>query len=192
MRDQDLRKLVGQYLAGKECRGQDWEAFFKGLPLRRAIERAALALGPEGKKHRHQSRILWEVLQCVADCLVSRERTIAECRDFHSLLRLVEGCRVPGFGPVAVYDTAQRIGIRLGLSPDRVYLHAGTRKGAKNLGLDVSGTILRRKSCRSPCGSWCLMMSRRFCVATKTLSLQGNTHRGAGSRNGVRVAVDAF
>jgi hypothetical protein len=34
-----------------------------------------------------------------------------------------------------VYDTAVRIGAYLGLEPDRVYLHAGTRRGARALGL---------------------------------------------------------
>ena len=35
-----------------------------------------------------------------------------------------------------VYDTAWRIGAKLELEPELVYLHAGTRKGAKALGLD--------------------------------------------------------
>lgn len=35
-----------------------------------------------------------------------------------------------------VYDTALRIGAKLGLEPERVYLHAGTRVGARALGLD--------------------------------------------------------
>jgi hypothetical protein len=39
---------------------------------------------------------------------------------------------------LSVYDTAQRIGTNLGLTPDRVYLHAGAKDGAQNLGLDVS------------------------------------------------------
>ena len=51
-------------------------------------------------------------------------------------------CRVPGIGPVTIYDTAQRIGYRLGLAPDRVYLHAGTREGARKLGLDTSHEYL--------------------------------------------------
>jgi len=37
-------------------------------------------------------------------------------------------------GPLTVYDTALRIGARLGLSPQKVYLHAGTRHGAAVLG----------------------------------------------------------
>jgi hypothetical protein len=35
-----------------------------------------------------------------------------------------------------VYDTALRIGARLGLSPQQVYLHAGTRHGPEALGFD--------------------------------------------------------
>jgi hypothetical protein len=35
-----------------------------------------------------------------------------------------------------IYDTAVRIGAKLDMSPDRVYLHAGTRAGARVLGLE--------------------------------------------------------
>ena len=39
-------------------------------------------------------------------------------------------------GRLMVYDTSLRVGARLHLLPDRVYLHAGTRVGARALGLD--------------------------------------------------------
>ena len=42
---------------------------------------------------------------------------------------------IHGIGELAVYDIACRIGAFLGLSPERVYLHAGTREGARALGL---------------------------------------------------------
>ncbi len=42
---------------------------------------------------------------------------------------------IPGIGELAVYDTALRVGARFGLEPTKVYLHAGTRKGVKALGL---------------------------------------------------------
>ena len=35
-------------------------------------------------------------------------------------------------------DTALRIGAKLGIRPDRVYLHRGTREGARALKLDAS------------------------------------------------------
>ena len=43
---------------------------------------------------------------------------------------------VAGIGALYRYDTAFRIGAYRGLFPTRVYLHAGTRKGARALGLD--------------------------------------------------------
>jgi hypothetical protein len=41
-----------------------------------------------------------------------------------------------GIGELYVYDTALRLGAHLGLLPHKVYLHAGTRRGARALGLD--------------------------------------------------------
>jgi len=51
---------------------------------------------------------------------------------------------VPGFGKLAVYDVAMRIGIWRDIWPRYVYLHAGTRKGARALGL--SGDVLEKKN----------------------------------------------
>jgi hypothetical protein len=42
---------------------------------------------------------------------------------------------IPGIGDLTVYDTAIRIAAHRGLSPRRVYLHAGTRDGARALGV---------------------------------------------------------
>ena len=46
------------------------------------------------------------------------------------------------FGKLAVYDTACRLGVYLELEPEVVYLHAGTIKGARALGLDTSRSYL--------------------------------------------------
>jgi predicted kinase len=45
-------------------------------------------------------------------------------------------------GELYVYDTALRIGAKLNLFPARVYLHAGTRQGARALGLDARADAL--------------------------------------------------
>jgi hypothetical protein len=41
-----------------------------------------------------------------------------------------------------VYDTALRIGAKLGLEPEVVYLHRGTRRGVRALGLDADRTFV--------------------------------------------------
>jgi hypothetical protein len=45
---------------------------------------------------------------------------------------------------LTVYDTTYRIGAYLKLQPDRVYLHAGTRKGAGALGVRRVPYVFRR------------------------------------------------
>src|SRR5436305_1117453 len=51
---------------------------------------------------------------------------------------------VKGLGKLYAYDTALFIGFRLGLLPKKVYLHAGTRKGAEALGLAGEQLYLHR------------------------------------------------
>lgn len=44
--------------------------------------------------------------------------------------------KIVGLGELYFYDTALRIGAYLNLHPEKVYLHRGTRIGAKKLGFD--------------------------------------------------------
>lgn len=60
-----------------------------------------------------------------------------------SPLRLIDASLedVPGIGELYVYDTSLRIGAKLNLLPERVYLHAGIRRGARALGLKADKAL---------------------------------------------------
>ena len=49
---------------------------------------------------------------------------------------------ISGAGELYVYDTSLRIGAKSNLLPTKVYLHAGTRVGARALGLDGQAKTL--------------------------------------------------
>lgn len=42
-------------------------------------------------------------------------------------------CKVKGFGELSIYDTSMRIASHLNIEPDKIYLHAGARKGMEIL-----------------------------------------------------------
>jgi hypothetical protein len=114
-------------------------AYYWNRPtLADAIDKAAMALKPNGKRHSHQRRLSKAVLRKVCARLMARKRALRRATDFAGLLAMIEKCRVKGFGSLAAYDCATRLGAWLCLSPKFVYLHAGTRAGAKAVGLDVS------------------------------------------------------
>ena len=60
--------------------------------------------------------------------------------DFESLYEKLKSSLLPihGVGKLYVYDAALRLGTYLNLEPTKIYLHAGTLKGARNLNLDIS------------------------------------------------------
>lgn len=139
MQEEKLKLLVRSYQINDRPHIQEGLDFYRNLPsLTDVIRNAAVAIGSDGKRHGHQWRLKKEVLVFVGQCLVRKEVEIAACKDFDKLVGIVESCKIRGFGKLAIYDTALRISVRLGLSPDKVYLHSGTLIGAKRLGLDVS------------------------------------------------------
>jgi len=83
-------------------------------------------------------RLSQTTLEQARDILLKNEEQICRSQDFDDLFLLLERLlsSVKGLGELYIYDTALRIGSKIGVSPERVYLHAGTRLSAKALGLD--------------------------------------------------------
>jgi hypothetical protein len=104
-----------------------------------AVEAAALSELPDGKRHPHQRRIPGRVLRQAATALTNASFAVATFDELHEVVRTTIG-PLRGIGELAVYDVAYRIGAHLGLEPDKVYLHAGTREGAR--ALDLGGATL--------------------------------------------------
>lgn len=133
-----IRRYKGKHYGSHERE----TAWFAGQPtLRAAIEYAATATrNADGKRFDHQRRAPKAALQQAKCQLLQHENKIAACRTFEELMELIKGVAssIHGLGELYIYDTALRIGSKLGIQPDRVYLHRGTRDGAKRLGYSVN------------------------------------------------------
>jgi hypothetical protein len=105
--------------------------------LEDAMRVAGRAQDDRGKRYSHQRRIKRKSIADATDHLIELHDNVRHCSSFHELWNLIrrELETAGGIGELYVYDTSLRIGAHLGLRPERVYLHAGTRVGAKKLGL---------------------------------------------------------
>jgi hypothetical protein len=151
-----LQDIVKEYARNNRCRPNDELEWFRRQPtLRSAIRFAGLALNSEGKRFMHQRRLRKARLQAACNSLLRNRSKIRRCKNFDELQTLLRRLlrRTRGIGELYIYDTAFRVGAKLGFLPIKVYLHAGTRLGASALGydgrlpsIDVSGlpTELRR------------------------------------------------
>jgi len=143
----NLREVVQDYIAN--CRSdEDAESeYFSSPPnLRAAIRIGALAINEDKKRHPHQRRIPGHMLEHFRRSLLRRCKALRSCKTFPELMQ-VSGkvaARYWNNPELTVYDTTLRIGAHLGITPDRVYLHAGARKGAKALGFKGSLPFLTR------------------------------------------------
>lgn len=77
--------------------------------------------------------ISYDISNQVKQNLIKRINDIMSANNFDSIYEIVENCRVKGFGPLATYDTAQRIAAKMNIKPDKIYLMAGARIGVKAL-----------------------------------------------------------
>jgi hypothetical protein len=124
--------------------------------LAQTIRTAALAVTSQGKRYSHQRRITKAALQQALEILLNQERKIHRSRNFGDLFNLIDRALTPvrGIGELYIYDTSLRIGAKLNLSPTRVYLHAGTRDGARSLGADAAAVTVDMAAL--PPESYCL------------------------------------
>lgn len=140
--DDQLQIQVNEYLNewgdSYNCEDKWWGD--KKLDWQAALERAWNSRLCNNKMYGHQCRVAAKLpkgLRVSLDDNIQPE----SFNSFHALYCWVESVasRVKGIGPTTTYDVARRLGVWVELKPEIVYLHAGTAKGAKKLG--VTGKV---------------------------------------------------
>ena len=131
--------LVEAYILEYRQRAEEELDFYRNQrSLRAAVNMAALCTTKDATKHPHQWRLRNQVLNEASSILSGSLPEIRRCKEFDALMKLVEEklMHLHGLGELTKYDIAHRVGNYFDLQPAKVYLHRGTRDGAKALGFD--------------------------------------------------------
>lgn len=149
-----LYEIVQDYIDTRRPRAKDEMEYFAGHPttLPEAIRIAALAINCKGKRHSHQRRIPRAMLEHFRRGLLRKSRALRSCKAFPKLMQISEkvAAGIWKHSELTVYDTTHRIGAYLGVRPKRVYLHTGTRGGAKALGFKGTLPFIFRRELPKP------------------------------------------
>jgi hypothetical protein len=138
-----LAQIVADYIERHRPNSQADIDFYAGQSsLNRAIDLAAKAQRHDGTFHGHQNRVGKATMARTRTPLLAME--VKGITGFDALHEAVDRAirNIPRVGDLAIYDTAIRLGAFLGMLPERVYLHRGTRDGAKALGLNHKASSL--------------------------------------------------
>jgi len=136
-RPRTLQAMVNEYRR-RHSPGQFYDLeFFRGLSLDKAVSHAALAENGKNKRYSHQRRIRRAPMEQAKKILLDQANHLSTLKPFDQLHAYLSKLLlpIPGLGKLYVYDTAFRLGAHLKILPSTVYLHAGTRMGARALGL---------------------------------------------------------
>ena len=101
-------------------------------------------MNPDGSRHSHHARRRKIDLTLAHTKLKAKIASIQKCGEFDAVHAIVKKIAdsIKWLGPLYTYDCALALGAKLGIMPDKVYLHAGTRQGAQALGLLATETYL--------------------------------------------------
>jgi hypothetical protein len=122
----DFKKVVEHAIVAKQLVGKSYDQLAKF----------------SGKRHGHQRRIKRDAIDAVSKVMVPKKlKGMKSFEELHSYVTAT--CLViKGIGELYIYDAALRIGAALGLSPELVHLHAGTKMGVRALGLNSKNSSL--------------------------------------------------
>jgi hypothetical protein len=129
-----IRDYHSQHHTDKQ---KELNQFRKQTLLEAVVVSATRAKDEDGKHYSHQNKIRREAYPVAKRLLLERLDELQDCKSFHELWLLIKETFEPvsGLGELYIYDISLRIGAFLKLLPDRVYLHRGTRTGAKAFGI---------------------------------------------------------
>jgi hypothetical protein len=141
------KEKIQEYMS-EEGKGGFLEGVLEKKTLGEAIKMAAISIDKNGKKHPHQWRLSNDLLKDFAKELIKVKDKMNNAKDFHELFELVNEKKIKGIKDMTVYDVTLRIGEYLKKKPDRIYLHAGTKEGIKELFkiMDLNELLVKRKS----------------------------------------------
>lgn len=142
---QRYRNIIRHYKNWKSRHPDTWiENCVNQNDLAGAIRTAASSIDGAGRKHPHQYRLQRLHLAQFGDSLIQHLDEIQNVLSFEQLINIVRSASVTGIGELAIYDTAVRIGAYLNIFPERIYLHAGAKVGAKGLLGELQSDILEK------------------------------------------------
>lgn len=152
MKDKRLNEFVNHYIKHCTAHHERGVRRYQKMPsLEDAIHHAALAKPEKGNRESHQRRLKLRDLKRFEEKLQRMRHAVKRCRSFEELHEVVAKQKVKGVGPLAIYDTAARIGAYLRCRPKKmVYLHAGARAGANVLGLKSEKGRIAMADLQSP------------------------------------------
>jgi len=152
MNPNKIRNIIKHYKKLRQEHPDTWIEHCKNQEkLDDVIIYAALAENHLGKRNNHQRRLKKLNLEKFAANLIDKKFDIQKAKSFGQLLIIVENCKFKGIGPLACYDTTQRIGAKIGFYPEHIYLHAGTKIGAeKILGKPLKQKFINRTDLPNP------------------------------------------
>ncbi|WP_461255906.1 hypothetical protein [Treponema sp. R80B11-R83G3] len=108
--------------------------------LKNAIRIAVMSKNRNGNLCPHQRHINKDVYDNFFQNLLKVQEKIENSKSFDELINIITDNKVTGAGELFCYDVALRIGYKLKLLPEKIYIHAGTRKGLKNL-LNINNSV---------------------------------------------------
>jgi len=129
------KSLIADYLSKRNnmCCIDIIEYTIEQKSLEDAIKVAVKSKNKNGNTEPHQRRIYKDVYPNFLNNLLNVKDKIKNVKNFDELINIIFNNKPSGVGELFCYDVALRIGYYLNLLPEKIYIHAGTRTGLRNL-----------------------------------------------------------
>jgi len=129
------KSLMGEYLSKRNnmCNIDIIKYTIEQNSLEDAISVAVMSKNRNGNTEYHQRRIYKDVYPNFRKKLLNVKDKIKNVKNFDELINIIHNNKPSGAGELFCYDVELRIGHKLNLLPEKIYIHAGTRIGLEKL-----------------------------------------------------------
>lgn len=137
----NLKEIVDAYLEDYKDNVEYEIKEIKKAPFDEVLEQVGRGKFLDGVHLDHLKRLPMEALQRALSILIKYRKQIKSCKNFCELFELIHKeieREVYGIGEMYTYDISFYLSVNLGFKPKYVYLHKGTKIGARKLGLNVN------------------------------------------------------
>lgn len=130
-----LENEIIEYKANGSIHMENMKSFYEKLAIETAIKYASTGKNPDDKMNQHQWRVGYKKGLLGSNELLAVLAEIKKCRKFEDIFSLTEKVKadIHGLGELWSYDTALRIGFKLKIYPQQVFIQRGVIKGVKKV-----------------------------------------------------------
>ena len=151
MCNEQLQYLIQEYSIKYKKEIDNHLEYFKNLKQAdELIKESVEGKNIDDSKYFRTYKLPKKVMEEATNSLKTIKDRLLSCETFEELMKIIRDKKINGFGRMAIYDTSLRIGVNIGVRPQKVYIYKDSKEGATKLNLVTNASHIKIENLPKP------------------------------------------